>query len=302
MNRFDIRKILASTRLQSASFTLVAIATGAGIAMKGPLVDPSHLRPLPGYTEIAAELPKAFEQPAVAVPDAQQPEPEVIVMAEAAKPERKTLVSRLSERKPVTRKASLAKSNLPNLDHVAVDKWIRRFTTDLKRSLEIYLVRMEAYDEMIAKKAKQQGVPQDLVYLAMIESGGNATATSPVGARGLWQFMAPTAKEYGLKSSERLNPEKSTDAALEYLGDLYDRFGSWYLAAAAYNTGQGRVAKVLKQVTGKTRGTDADYYRIAKRLPQETRDYVPKLVAAARIAKDPAKYGLNVKGTQVAVR
>jgi membrane-bound lytic murein transglycosylase D len=138
-------------------------------------------------------------------------------------------------------------------------------------------------------------VPRDLVYLALIESGGNATAKSRVGARGLWQFMTPTARDYGLSSSERLDPEKSTDAALEYLGDLYRRFGSWYLAFAAYNTGQGRVAQVLKSVTGKTKGTDADFYRIASKLPSETRDYVPKLVAAARVAKEPEKYGMPVR-------
>jgi membrane-bound lytic murein transglycosylase D len=118
-----------------------------------------------------------------------------------------------------------------------------------------------------------------------------------VAATGLWQFMRATGKEYGLTVShrvdERNNPARATDAALEYLADLHDRFGSWYLAAAAYNTGQGRVARVLKQVTGKKRGTDADYYRIAHKLPRETREYVPKLIAAARIGTNPEKYGFS---------
>lgn len=183
--------------------------------------------------------------------------------------------------------------DIANLDHAMVDKWIARFTGNMKTSLETYIVRMDKYDDMIETKANEKGVPKDLVYLAMIESGGLSTAKSPVGARGLWQFMAPTARQYGLTSSERLDPEKSTDAALEYLGDLHKRFGSWYLAAAAYNTGQGRVARILKQETGRTKGTDADFYRIAHRLPQETRDYVPKLIAAARIAKEPARYGFE---------
>ena len=185
--------------------------------------------------------------------------------------------------------------DLPNLDHVYVDRWVARFTGDLQPSLEAGLARMERYDEMIAEKAAEHGVPQDLMYLALIESNGNPTATSPVGARGLWQFMTGTARDYGLTSRERTDPEKSTDAAFAYLSDLHDRFGSWYLAAAAYNTGQGRVARILREETGRTRGTDADFYRIAKRLPKETRDYVPKLVAAARVAKEPAKYGLAVK-------
>lgn len=183
--------------------------------------------------------------------------------------------------------------DLPNLDHQSVDRWISRFTGSMKGDLLVYLRRMSGYTEMIHAKAEEKGVPRDLVYLALIESGGNPKAKSPVGARGLWQFMTPTARDYGLTSQERLDPVKSTDAALEYLSDLYKRFGSWYLAAAAYNTGQGRVAKVLKSVTGRSTGTDEDFYRISSKLPKETRDYVPKLIAAARIAKDPAKYGLE---------
>ncbi|MBA3890271.1 MAG: lytic transglycosylase domain-containing protein [Gemmatimonadaceae bacterium] len=183
--------------------------------------------------------------------------------------------------------------DIPNLDHAMVDQWIARFTGNMKPSLATYMVRMDKYNAMIEAKAEARGMPKDLVYLAMIESGGVASAKSPVGARGLWQFMAPTARQYGLSSNERLDPEKSTDAALDYLAALHTRFGSWYLAAAAYNVGQGRVAKEMKLATGSTKGTDADYYLIASRLPQETRDYVPKMIAAARIAKDPAKYGFE---------
>jgi len=131
----------------------------------------------------------------------------------------------------------------------------------------------------------------------MIESGFNPKAKSPVAARGLWQFMSATARQYGLKVThrvdERTSPSRATDAALEYLSDLHARFGSWYLAAAAYNSGPGTVSKALRRVTGKTKGTDADYYRISSRLPKETRDYVPKLVAAARIGSNPAKYGFD---------
>jgi membrane-bound lytic murein transglycosylase D len=108
--------------------------------------------------------------------------------------------------------------------------------------------------------------------------------------------MKPTAKQYGLavgrKVDERKNPRLSTDAALKYLSSLHDRLGSWYLAAAAYNSGEGTVTKALKRVTGKTKGTDEDFFRIMSKLPKETQDYVPKLIAAARIGNDPAKYGL----------
>jgi membrane-bound lytic murein transglycosylase D len=201
----------------------------------------------------------------------------------------------------VSEASSLAKTNsridLPNLQHPRVDSWIKRFTTDQRRSFATYLDRMSRYEGMISSKLAERGMPQGLIYLAMIESGFNPSAKSPVNARGLWQFMSATGREYGLKVTrrvdERTNPARSTDAALKYLSNLHKRFGSWYLAAAAYNTGQGRVAKILKQVTGKQKGTDADYYRIAHRLPQETRDYVPKLVAAARIGANPERYGFS---------
>ncbi len=187
--------------------------------------------------------------------------------------------------------------DLANIDHRRVDSWVRRFTSDLKRSFSIYLERMDKYAPMISSKLAQRDMPQDLIYLAMIESGFNPTAKSPAKAGGLWQFIGETGRRYGLtvnrRVDERNNPAKATDAALSYLTDLYDRFGSWYLAAAAYNTGENRVGRIMREVTGSERGTDADYYKIANRLPRETRDYVPKLIAAARIAKEPAKYGFE---------
>lgn len=194
--------------------------------------------------------------------------------------------------------ASSSRRELARLEHPSVNSWIKRFTTgDLRGSYATYLDRMTRYEGMISGKLAKRGMPQDLIYLAMIESGFNPKARSPVKASGLWQFMGPTAKQYGLtvnkRVDERNNPSRSTDAALKYLSSLHDRFGSWYLAAAAYNTGEGRVSRVLKQVTGRTRGTDADFYRIASRLPKETRDYVPKLIAAARIGNNPARYGFG---------
>jgi membrane-bound lytic murein transglycosylase D len=111
----------------------------------------------------------------------------------------------------------------------------------------------------------------------------------------LWQFISETGQRYGLtvnkKIDERNHPDKATDAALAYLSDLHERFGSWYLAAAAYNTGENRVGRIMKQVTGSEKGTDQDYYRISSLLPRETQDYVPMMIAAGRIAKNPAKYG-----------
>jgi membrane-bound lytic murein transglycosylase D len=96
----------------------------------------------------------------------------------------------------------------------------------------------------------------------------------------------------GRGRDERKDPAKATDAALTYLSSLHDRFGSWYLAAAAYNSGEGTVSRALRKVTGKTQGTDADFFRILSSLPRETQDYVPKLIASARVGSDPAKYGM----------
>ena len=198
------------------------------------------------------------------------------------------------ELKPVDGNAAW---DLANIDHRRVDSWVGRFTSDLKRSFATYLERMDKYAPMISAKLAQRQMPQDLIYLAMIESGFNPKAQSPAKASGLWQFVGETGRRYGLtvnrKIDERNNPSKATDAALAYLADLYDRFGSWYLAAAAYNTGENRVGRIMREVFGRERGSDEDYYKIANRLPRETRDYVPKLIAAARIAKEPAKYGFG---------
>ena len=187
--------------------------------------------------------------------------------------------------------------DLANLDNARVDSWIKLFSTDpkVKSRFALWLDRKSKYEPMISTKLAERDMPQDLIYLAMIESGFNPRAQSPAKAGGLWQFISETGKRYGLtvnkKVDERNQPEKATEAALSYLSDLHDRFGSWYLAAAAYNTGENRVGRIMREVTGSEKGTDADYYRISSRLPKETQDYVPMMIAAGRISKDPARYG-----------
>ena len=191
------------------------------------------------------------------------------------------------------------KWDLANIDHARVDSWVSKFTTSktLKPQFAIWLDRKAKYQPMISAKLTARSMPQDLIYLAMIESGFNPTARSPKAAGGLWQFISETGQRYGLtvnkRVDERNHPDKATDAALAYLSDLHDRFDSWYLAAAAYNTGENRVGRLMRQVTGQEKGTDADYYRIADLLPRETREYVPMMIAAARIAKEPAKHGFG---------
>ena len=146
---------------------------------------------------------------------------------------------------------------------------------------------------MIRRTFKQEGVPQDLIYLAQAESGFHPTALSRVGARGIWQFMASRARGYGLKATpwvdERQNPKKSTEAAAHHLKDLYNQFGDWYLAMAAYNSGPGTVQQAVKR-TGY-----ADFWELYKRnvLPRETRNYVPIILAVTIMAKNPEQYGLE---------
>jgi membrane-bound lytic murein transglycosylase D len=187
--------------------------------------------------------------------------------------------------------------DLPNLDHERVDFWVDRFTTTQRDDFARFLQRSGTYVPMISAKLEERGMPQDLIYLAMIESGFNPTAYSHAHASGIWQFIAETGQRYGLDINravdERNDPIKATDAALDYLEYLHRRFDSWYLAAAAYNTGENRVGRIMREETGSERGDEYSYYLIRDRLPKETRDYVPLMVAAARIAKEPEKYGFG---------
>jgi membrane-bound lytic murein transglycosylase D len=146
---------------------------------------------------------------------------------------------------------------------------------------------------MIEGTLREEGVPQELIYLAQAESGFHPLALSRVGARGMWQFMASRARGYGLQHNlwvdERQDPEKSTRAAAHHLKDLYNQFGDWYLAMAAYNSGPGTVQSAVKR-TGY-----ADFWELYRRnvLPKETRNYVPIILAVTIMAKNPAQYGLD---------
>jgi membrane-bound lytic murein transglycosylase D len=140
-------------------------------------------------------------------------------------------------------------------------------------------------------------MPEDLTYLALIENGFSPAATSSAKAIGLWQFIEETGRRYGLQVTpyldERRDPVKATDAALTYLQELYSRFGSWYLAAAAYNTGENRVERILRERVGSARGEEELYWQISPFLPRETRDYVPLMLAAGHVGKEPERYGFE---------
>jgi len=184
-------------------------------------------------------------------------------------------------------------SDLPLMMTDAVASYINYFSTRGKGTLETALARGGRYRGMIEPILKEEGVPQELIYLAQAESGFHPLAVSRAGARGMWQFMASRARAYGLERDwwvdERQDPVKSTQAAARHLHDLYNEFGDWYLAMAAYNSGPGTVQNAVKR-TGY-----ADFWQLYKRnvLPKETRNYVPIILAVTIMAKNPMQYGLE---------
>src|SRR5579863_6177912 len=184
-------------------------------------------------------------------------------------------------------------SDLPLMMTDQVAGYITYFSGYGRGVFERAYARSGRYRDMIVSTLKQEGVPQDLIFLAQAESGFHPLAVSRVGARGIWQFMASRGRGYGLHHNmwvdDRQDPEKSTRAAARHLKDLYNQFGDWYLAMAAYNSGPGTVQSAVKR-TG-----FADFWELYRRnvLPKETRNYVPIILAVTIMAKNPSQYGLN---------
>ena len=185
------------------------------------------------------------------------------------------------------------RSDLPLMMTDQVAGYISYFSGRGRGVFERAFARSGRYHDMIVSTLKQEGVPQDLIYLAQAESGFHPLAVSRVGARGIWQFMASRARGYGLSHNmwvdDRQDPEKSTRAAAHHLKDLYNQFGDWYLAMAAYNSGPGTVQAAVKR-TGY-----ADFWELYNRnvLPKETKNYVPIILAVTIMAKNPSQYGLD---------
>ncbi|KAF0218854.1 MAG: membrane-bound lytic murein transglycosylase [Geobacteraceae bacterium] len=186
----------------------------------------------------------------------------------------------------------LPESDIPLTLNAKVEYFIGYFQTRAKNVFARWLSRSERYIPMMKEVLKKEGMPEDLVYLAMIESGFYPHAYSVASAVGPWQFMSATGKRYALRIDpwidERRDPLKSTIAAAMYLKELYDLFNKdWYLAAAGYNAGENKILRAIDMYNSR------DFWQLSKGsyLKRETRDYVPKLLAAAIIAKEPAKYG-----------
>lgn len=184
--------------------------------------------------------------------------------------------------------------DIPIVINKKVEYFVKYFQgRKMRKIFAKWLNRSTKYLPMMRRIFHEKGLPMDLTYLAMIESGFNTSAYSRARAVGPWQFMSFTGKRYGLKIDhwvdERRDPEKSTIAAANYLSDLYAMFDSWYLAAAAYNAGEGKIGRGLK------RHKTEDFWELSKYryLRRETKNYIPKFLAATLISKNPAKYGFR---------
>ncbi len=190
-------------------------------------------------------------------------------------------------------KGSSPEFNIPIVVNREVEWFIRYFQTSHRRHFVRWLARSKKYIPVMQQILKENNLPTDLVYMAMIESGFSTKARSHKQAVGPWQFIAGTGKRYGLRTDwwidERQDPIKSTIAAAQYLKDLYDMFGSWFLAAAGYNAGENKIKRAID------RHKTEDFWELAtyRYLRQETKQYIPKLIAALLIAKSPEKYGFE---------
>jgi membrane-bound lytic murein transglycosylase D len=183
--------------------------------------------------------------------------------------------------------------DIPIVINARVEQFVQFFQTTFRDRFVTWLARSERYIPFMKNLLKEHGLPEDLVYIALIESGFDPYAFSRSKASGPWQFIRWTGKRYGLRVDwwvdERRDPEKSTIAAAKYLKDLYETFECWYLAAAGYNAGEYKIIKAMK------RYRTEDFWKLTKYrfLKPETKNYVPQMIAAALIAKDPEKYGFT---------
>jgi membrane-bound lytic murein transglycosylase D len=192
----------------------------------------------------------------------------------------------------------------PFESHARVEYFVGRFTGPVKESFEIAMERQSRFAPMIHERLRAGGLPEDMIYLSLIESWYDPHAYSVAAAVGMWQFMTSTGRGVGLRIDwwldERRDPVRSTDAAVTYLNQLRASFGSTYLAAAAYNGGPGRVSRGLEANASALEGAAGEELFFAlsdntRALRPETRDYVPKLIAAALVGKDPARHGIEVR-------
>jgi len=194
--------------------------------------------------------------------------------------------------------SSFVRSELPLEVNDRIDRWVRRYLVEDRATFEMFLQRQGLYGEMIRERLEARGMPAELLYIPMIESAFDAEATSEGSAVGIWQFMDATARAYGLvvdeSIDERRDPVRATEAALDYLSDLHEMFGSWPLAVAAYNAGPEAVKSALRRAGGVEGAWKEDlFWKIRGELPIKNREYLPKLLAVALISQNAAHFGFR---------
>ena len=191
-------------------------------------------------------------------------------------------------------------SDMPLSFNETVQSFVHYFTIRDRNYSRLMIARQETYFPVFEKYLKKYGLPNELKYLSIVESGLNPQARSRVGAVGLWQFMPSTGRVFGLDQDwymdERMNPEKSTEAACKYLKQLYNMFDDWELALAAYNTGPGNVRKAIRRS-----GYKRDFWEIYNYLPRETRSYVPQFVAVAYALTYASEHNLYADAPEFAI-
>ena len=277
------------------------VAWGSSGCFTGPNRTPVEMPAAPSAAGLPAE-PEAEARPAALAGEqalaARSPAPEPAVEPTPA-PEVEAPPEPEPEPEPepvpvdaVTGSPAAAHDELA--DHL--DEWLDNWLDEYGRHLRLSLERMGRYGGMVDAALEERGLPRSLRYLPIAESHYNPRAYSRVGAAGMWQFMPGTARERGLTVNslvdERRDPVAATEAALDMLGELHERFDSWFLALAAYNGGPNRVARLLRQHNSGARG-DSAFLAIRDRLPRETRHFIPKFLAVAEIAEDPGAFGIN---------
>ena len=179
----------------------------------------------------------------------------------------------------------------------AVAEWVDYWRTDAAEAVPVFMNRMASFQETVDSALQAKGLPPSLRYLPFIESGYNPRAASRARAVGMWQFMEPTAREMGMEVSrlldQRRDPLRSTEAAVEFLAELREEFGSWFLALAGYNGGPNRVRRILRQHAAGVEPSDSLFWALRRHFPRETQEFVPKLLGAALVAGRPADHGFE---------
>jgi len=272
---FSMILVLSASAHSAAEPLLVAEISGSPTAV----VPSSDVQPPLGGEPSVSDFGSKPEAPALAEIDAELPD----AWAEAF-----SAGSRVPYRPAIVEAPSY-----PVADNSQVQYFLDLFTGKRREIVTLWVSRSGHYLGMIREILRARGLPEDLAYTAMIESGFKPDAVSRVGAKGMWQFMAPTARRYGLRVDswvdERYDPEKATVAAAAYLRDLHNQFGSWELAQAAYNAGEMKIIRAM-QKTG-----SSDFWTLAdsKYLRRETKEFVPQIHAATMIGREPDRYGFE---------